>query len=217
MAAKRILLVIGVALVVSGGAGALAALTAADESGWWWWYDHDVEENPMPQKPKTVTPTGDITLIVGAAEFGPCENVQLDGELFNDPMGNGEGEFLEPMANGEECATSLPGCTVEESRPTGFPWGVKLESATEVVVSGIDIETEFSEGCKKYGLPATSTASGTVSGEFSGYVEEKEGHETTPTTFVFNESPGLTVGGVGAKLDGIFTFGTNLTAEFIPL
>lgn len=217
MALKRTVLAMIVVLVATGFTAGFSALTSAGESGWWWWYDHDVEENPMPSKPKTVEPEGDLTITVaGLVTFGPCEGVRLDGELFNDPMGNGEGEVLEAKNNGQGCETNLPGCEVVESRPTNLPWSIKLESATEVTINGVAIETHLSEECnKKYKLPLTSVTTGNVKARFQGYDPEKEGYEFA--TFVFEESGELTTMGMSATLDGFFLFGTNLTSEFIPI
>jgi hypothetical protein len=106
---------------------------------------------------------------------------------------------------------------VEVSTFIGFPWEVTLESENEVTISNIEVESHLSEECKKYGLPLTSVASGTVKGKFSGYVPEKEGHDETQTTFVFDEVSGLSINEVPAKLNGFLSFGTKLTAEFIEI
>jgi hypothetical protein len=217
MKIRKALLVLGMALAMTGATAGFAALTAADASGFWWWYDHDEKENPFPNTPKTVAPKGELSIILGGNTFGPCDNFIVDGELYNDPMGMGEGTFLKSVFDGEKCATSLPGCTVDASTFIGFPWEITLESGSEVTISNIEVETHLSDACTKYGVPLTSIATGTVKGEFSAWVPEEGEEEEIEATFVFDEVSGLSIKGNPATLDGSIAFGTRLTTEFIEL
>jgi hypothetical protein len=208
MTVKKVLLLTSMALV----AIATTAPAMAQAEGYWW-YDGEEEYYPTPGLEKEVKPFGELSLTVNGIEFGPCEKIELRGELWNELMGMGEGEVLESLQNGKKCKTSLPGCTVEESTLLGFPWLVTLKAEKKVLVSGIEVETHLSEKCNElYGLPLTSTAFGSAEGDFVDYDEE----EGLPAAIEFNESSGLVLEGFQASLDGSLRFGTKLEAEFTP-
>jgi hypothetical protein len=191
-----------------------ASAGAAEEG--LWWYDHDFAMYPTSAGKKVAMPFGeDFALIAEGNEYGPCESFQLEGEMYNEYEGMGEGKFQKALSSGENCPTSIAGCTVDELKPTGFDWSITLKSNGKVVLSGVDIELKLNKSCEgKTELPLTSTASGTVEGTFQDYVPpgNPEVEEGIPTTVVFDEEEGLKVGELEVKIDGRLKFGTKVTA-----
>lgn len=191
--------------------------SAASESHRYWWLDHEITEGyPGPENKKEETPMGELSITVGGAEFG-CKFV-MKVTVWNEPAGMGEGNVEQQFGEAENCKTNLPGCTLEKSELTGFPWNVTLEMGEIVVISGISIKSHLSKKCQEtYGLPLTPTATGAVEGQFVDYFKAEGGGEDLPATLQFDKSPGLTVNGtLPATLDGTLEFGTQVTAELIP-
>lgn len=213
MSVRKAVLSIGVGLAALW----LIAPASAGATGWNW-FDHDINEEPTTIVPKPVEPQGDLTITFAGQTFGPCEDVVIEGELYNAPMGVGEGELLKLLAGGEGCETSLAECEIETTTLEALPWNVKLLAEDEVEVTGIAIQFHLSEQCVTLGLPATPVIEGWVKGEFVAH--ETHGEVQTPTTFVFDgawSNQNLIVKGSGgsAQLHGMLEFGTKLTAMFI--
>lgn len=198
MRLKRIVL-LGTMAVAAGTAVVFSMSAAADIEGPYW-YDDREKIDPTPEAPKAVTPTGTLMLTVGPGKIkiGPCENIELKGSIYNGPAGEG---VITGGSFNSKCPTQFAGCEVEASTLQGLPWEITLTEPTNVEVTGVKIENHFSKECEKFGLPLTSTVSGTVTGVFDGLESELE----------LEESGDLQVGAATATLDGEFEFGTEIT------
>lgn len=190
-------------IVVAGVALAAIAFTvpAGAETENEFWFDHYMKDYVgNSEDPKEAEPTGTLTLLLGGAEV-TCEDITFTGEIYNEERGEG---IIESGSVGGPCYTNKSGCEVEASTLT-FPWELTLPGGTTVETTNIKVETHFSEGCQKYGLPLHAVVGGIATGRFENenkaskmYFEEAGDLETKP-------------GGVPVTLDGEIEFGTTVT------
>jgi hypothetical protein len=199
MKVKNMLLLALVALCL-----AVPASASATEN---LWYDHDngIYLGGEAAK-KYITPKASLTVTVGMTQYGPC-NIELEGHAWNKAGAMGEGSVkLEHEV--EPCPTSTLGCTVEKSTVSAM--GLTLMTNTNVRFSSISIQWHLKGLC---GGPATKTVTGTVDGAFIAPTTNAENKWATKSTVSFTSTPGLTVEGSAATLDGTIEFGTHMTVK----
>jgi len=161
---KKMMLLAGMALA----AIAFAAPAAQAEPVEWYLHTGPGEEETLEGTEEIhaegaltshakITPTFTFTT-------GPC-NVTLEGTAEN-VEGMASGAITGGSISGFPCKTNLPGCTVKGASVSNFNWPL---TATTNGSDTVDIEnvtfTNVYNGCAAFGIPAESSAKGTVTGE----------------------------------------------------
>jgi hypothetical protein len=170
------------------------------------WFDHDRNSTYSPPPPgKEVTPHANLTVTAGLVTYGPCQ-LALKGFVWNKEGGMGEGslKLKEPHA---ACTTSTGGCTIT-STTFKKDIGLTLMTNTNVRFSPIEFEWHLSGLC---GGGTTKTVTGTVDGYFIAPTTNGATEWQSSSTVGFTSTPGLTVAGAAATLDGTIEFGTKFT------
>ena len=162
-------------------------------NGGQWYIDHEGTETLVGSS----TATGDVLSLAGplkttnaAGTFvsGPC-NTTAVVTLWNEKeQATGEVNSFEIFG---PCATSIPGCTIEEANASvAFPWHIDVIE-DEVNITGAGFANKYGDGCTGVGIPpgvplgGTGTATGEFDTETHCVIFEHSGDLTGPLGPVF--------------------------------
>lgn len=193
----------------------IATVAPAAANGDLWWFDHREGRFPISTHKKFVQPTFFPTVITD--EKGKkIENcvANVEGEIYSKYSGMGEGTFTKSSSTPKTCANTIhKECTVTVEPLTTVAWTITVEEKEKkVTITNAKLTIKREGTCPETSLPAESTFSGTIIGEFGSYDPETGAQGRV----IFNGKQQLSDGTTKIFLDGILGFGTELTALAEP-